>query len=164
MVGVAGEATVSALRAARAAEAARLRAEGLTYERIAVRMGISRSYASCLVSDPTGEQDAARKASYGGECEVCGARTDGSYGRALAPKVCAKCAPVFYAPTFAAKRGTGPVMSRALALCAEPIRYADLRDALGVSNGWASVLLHRMVRYGLIERVSRGVYRARAAS
>lgn len=32
-----------------------------------------------------------RKAQYGGVCENCGAATDGSYGSALAPKLCRPC-------------------------------------------------------------------------
>jgi hypothetical protein len=33
-----------------------------------------------------------RKSQYAGECENCGAPTDGSYGRAKAPKLCKGCA------------------------------------------------------------------------
>lgn len=44
-----------------------------------------------------------RKASYGGTCEVCGARTDGSNGRANAPTICATC---FTARQHAEKKWT----------------------------------------------------------
>jgi DNA-binding CsgD family transcriptional regulator len=38
-----------------------------------------------------------RKDQYGGECENCGAKTDGSNGRANAPKLCRYCAETKYA-------------------------------------------------------------------
>lgn len=78
-------------RAERAAEALALRAQGLTHQQIADRMGISRTYAQELCSDPEGEKVRARKASYRGTCEGCGGPTDGSNGRAKAPKLCLKC-------------------------------------------------------------------------
>lgn len=78
-------------RADRAAEAAELRAQGLTYNQIAAHMGISRSYASSLICDPDGAKDRARKASYGRPCEQCGKQTDGSNGREKAPKLCLAC-------------------------------------------------------------------------
>lgn len=37
------------------------------------------------------EKDRARKASYGRDCLGCGARTDGSNGRAKAPLYCKRC-------------------------------------------------------------------------
>lgn len=78
-------------RQLRAAEVARLKAEGLNGIEIAERMGISRSYAYELLSDPGGAADRARKASYGGRCENCGGTTDGSNGTAAAPPLCDKC-------------------------------------------------------------------------
>lgn len=83
-------------RADRAAEAARLRAQGLVYREIAERMGISRSYAAALICDPDGSGDRARKDSYRGECERCGASTNGSNGR-HAPKLCNDCFQTRYA-------------------------------------------------------------------
>lgn len=79
-------------RLEKAAEVRRLRdEEGLYWHEIGGRMGLSRSYVWALYRDPDGSKDKARKAAYGGECVDCGARTDGSDGRANAPKRCAKC-------------------------------------------------------------------------
>lgn len=77
-------------RAERAKEAARLRAQGLNGLQIARRMGVSRSYAYELLNDPDGFKVRERKDSYRGECEDCGAPTDGSNGRA-APRFCQTC-------------------------------------------------------------------------
>ena len=74
-----------------AREAGRLRAEGLSYQLIADRMGISRSYANDLVVDPDGSRGRARKARYGRPCRECGKMTDGSNGRKKAPELCAAC-------------------------------------------------------------------------
>lgn len=63
----------------------------LTSNEISNLLGVSRSYASALIHDPTGEQDRERKKRYGGVCEKCGGPTDGSSGRAKAPKVCMGC-------------------------------------------------------------------------
>lgn len=78
-------------RAERAAEAAELRAQGLTYRAIADRMGISRSYANDLLLDPDGLKAQLRKAGYGRPCKGCGKLTSGSYGRAKAPEFCVAC-------------------------------------------------------------------------
>lgn len=75
----------------RAVKAAELRAQGLTGMQIAKRLGIRRSYAYALLTDPDGSRDRARKRSYNGTCIDCGASTDGSNGRANAPKRCQQC-------------------------------------------------------------------------
>jgi DNA-binding CsgD family transcriptional regulator len=63
------------LRHILAAQAADLRAQGLSGLRIAAQLGISRSYAYELINDPAGEQGRQRKERYGGICTECGART-----------------------------------------------------------------------------------------
>jgi hypothetical protein len=78
-------------RAEKAAEARRLRDQGLLLREIGARMGLSVSMASDLINDPDGSKVRARKASYGGRCDTCGRRTDGSNGRAKAPTRCAPC-------------------------------------------------------------------------
>lgn len=78
-------------RADRVADVAALRAQGLTHQRIADRLGISRSYVRDLIYDPTGAKGLARKASYAGVCERCGGPTSGSNGRAKAPRLCITC-------------------------------------------------------------------------
>lgn len=77
----------------KAARAATLRADGLVQREIAERMGLSRSMVSGLLSDPDGSKVRARKASYGGTCVDCGARTDGSNGPGDAPERCKLCSP-----------------------------------------------------------------------
>lgn len=69
-----------------------LRKEGLTVTAIGRVLGVSRTYADDLVNDPDGAKARARKDSYRGTCEGCGAPTDGSNGRARAPKRCLQCA------------------------------------------------------------------------
>lgn len=83
-------------RAERAEVAVRLRAEGWTARQIAEHLGISRSYAASLCTDPTGDQDRARKWSYGGKCENCGNPTYGGEGKSKSPRFCAACAPDAY--------------------------------------------------------------------
>lgn len=78
-------------RADLAEMAVTLRQRGHTARQIADLLGVSRSYASELYRDPTGEKAKARKRSYGGTCKDCGARTDGSNGRANAPTQCWVC-------------------------------------------------------------------------
>lgn len=78
-------------RAVLARQAQQLRAEGKTAARIGVLLGVSRSYAAELYSDPDGAKVRARKASYGGTCVDCGKRTDGSNGRAAAAERCRPC-------------------------------------------------------------------------
>lgn len=56
-------------------------------------LGISRSYVRDLIYDPDGAKSHARKESYRGTCERCGASTNGSDGPGKAPKLCAVCAP-----------------------------------------------------------------------
>lgn len=85
------EGTDLTLREQRAVTAQALRSEGLKYREIAERMGLSTTYVHDLVIDPTGEKVRARKASYGGTCEACGAATNGSDGRANAPTLCKAC-------------------------------------------------------------------------
>jgi predicted transcriptional regulator len=74
------------------AEAVRdLRAEGLTHREIADRLGISRSYAAELDTDPDGTKVRDRKRAYGAICQDCGAATYGGDGRFAAPRLCLKC-------------------------------------------------------------------------
>lgn len=68
-----------------------LREDGFTQVEIADVLGISRQYVSDLVNDPDGSKVRARKDSYRGTCETCGAPTDGSNGPGSAPKQCATC-------------------------------------------------------------------------
>lgn len=83
-------------RAERVAAAARLRADGLLLREIAERMGgVSVKTVSDWLNDPDGAKLAARKESYRGSCELCGAPTSGHNGRGpRAPRYCAHCGPM----------------------------------------------------------------------
>jgi transposase len=78
-------------RAENAAWAAELKAQGLNGIQIAQRMGISRSYAYELLADPEGHGARARKDSYRGTCERCGAPTNGNDGPGSAATICVHC-------------------------------------------------------------------------
>lgn len=69
-----------------------LRDDGFTHTEVAARLGISRSYASCLAIDPDGSQVRARKDSYRQPCPHCGEPMTGTFGRTRQPTMCAKCA------------------------------------------------------------------------
>lgn len=82
-------------RAERAAQAAKLRATGLNGVQIAGRMGISRSYAAELLTDPMGAVVRARKRRYDLVCVGCGGRVDGTSPGRMASRedpVCRACA------------------------------------------------------------------------
>lgn len=83
-------ATQERTRADLSREATALRAAGLTLPQIGARMGISRSYASDLITDPDRSKTLARRKTYGRVCaqEGCENVTDGSMGRKLAPVLC----------------------------------------------------------------------------
>jgi hypothetical protein len=70
-----------------------LRSVGLLHREISEELGISRSYVSELLVDPDGAKTRARKKSYRGKCQVCGAPTDGSNGPTKAPRRCRLHAP-----------------------------------------------------------------------
>jgi DNA-binding CsgD family transcriptional regulator len=78
-------------RAEKKAEAQRLRAEGLTVRKIAERMGSRPNTVSTWLTDPDLSKQRARRLSYQGTCEECGAKTDGSNGAEKAPTICLNC-------------------------------------------------------------------------
>lgn len=63
---------------------------GLTQREIAADLGMSLSGVRNVLNDPDGAKQLARRARYRGTCRVCGAKTDGSNGRANAPNLCAR--------------------------------------------------------------------------
>jgi Homing endonuclease associated repeat/Homeodomain-like domain len=78
------------IRLKRAAMARKLRERGLTQQQIADELGISRSYASGLLTDPDGSKDRIRKERYRGTCVDCGGRT--TYTTVAKPtQRCMKC-------------------------------------------------------------------------
>jgi DNA-binding CsgD family transcriptional regulator len=82
-----------ATRTEKAAEAARLHAQGAKLREIAAAIGCSISYVYDLVSDPDGAKAKARKRSYEQACIDCGARVSGNEGRKPTP-LCFRCAVV----------------------------------------------------------------------
>lgn len=96
-----------------------------------------------------------RRERYRGTCGVCGAPTDGSSGY-NAPRYC-----VHHEPRAAvrARRGTGPMQQQALMFCMHVRSYSEIRDALGITSNHTSALLGRLVRYRLLDRLGRGLYR-----
>jgi hypothetical protein len=102
-----------------------------------------------------------RKESYRGICEKCGASTSCCDGPGKAKALCITCS---NRKANKARRGTGPMSGAIVAYCAgQPRRYTEIRDHFGISKGHTSVAVNRLVKYGLLERVSRGVYRKAAA-
>jgi hypothetical protein len=124
-------------RLERAARARELRAAGCDYKTIAAELGVSRSYAGELVTDPDGSQARARKASYSRPCPECGKpmyggdgpQADGGHpgvgrairgaadGRGLVADACASRwpgvadrAPRRDGPRVAVPAGRGPVL------------------------------------------------------
>jgi len=117
------------------------------------------SYASALVSDPSGEGDRERKKRYGGTCEKCGGPTDGSNGRAKAPKVCMAC----ITPAFRRDRvrAAYPVWNEAT--CLESIvrwvernqripRVTDLILAEPGERPCMGTIIRHCYRSGIVER------------
>jgi transcriptional regulator with XRE-family HTH domain len=78
-------------RSGREALARELRARGLRLREIAAEFGVAISTVDSWLNDPGGERLRKRKDSYRGRCERCGAPTDGSSGRASAPRLCIEC-------------------------------------------------------------------------
>lgn len=67
------------------ARAAALRAQGLIYREIGAVLGVSRSYAAELVTDPAGTQVRRRQERARGRCADCGAPTSWGGARRCAP-------------------------------------------------------------------------------
>jgi hypothetical protein len=90
-----------------------------------------------------------------GTCIDCGTTTRyNGHGTGVS----ARCVPCGNAHSGLGRIGTGPVTTKALEFLNQPRRFKELRDHLGVYNGYASQLLHRLRHHGLVTRISRGVY------
>ncbi len=148
-------------REARYKVAVRLRRQGLTGRVIAERMGVSPSYVADILSDPDRSKTLARRERYRGVCEVCGNPTDPSGGYALQRTRC-----ITHnggGEWSRATAGTRGFTRDVLVLIGDGLdRYSDLRDGLGITSSYASVMLNRLVGVGYVERVSRGRYRLTA--
>lgn len=154
-------------REERIAQIRPLREQGLTYREIAEQLGISVTYARrilnpCYDTAQTMSREAKRRRT--GQCVDCGATTRYG-GQAKTRTVSTRCVPCAQARIRAARRalrGTGPTQQKALIYLSQPRTYSELRDHLGITSGHTSFLLHKLLEYGLIERVSRGVYQRTA--
>lgn len=139
---------------------ARLAAAGWGPTRISRETGIR--YATVYrwthpeYADRTRRSSRDSKRRLRGRC-ACGAET-GYHGRD-GKRVSDRCRSCANTENGLAKRGTGSVQQALLALCAEPRRPVYVADALGISRSHAQVTLHRLRRYGFVERVGRGLYR-----
>jgi hypothetical protein len=84
-------------RVALASRAVALRETGATAREIAASLGVSRSYASALYTDPDGSRDKKRRARYYLACPVCGGRMGSAqlWGAGKAPERCYGCRKAF---------------------------------------------------------------------
>jgi hypothetical protein len=98
----------------------------------------------------------ARKARYRGTCAECGVATTGAGGPDSAPHLCHRCS---VRAVGARLRGTGWLNSAILGQLAQGER--SLRELAAVCPNRPSLApaLARLQKYGLVERVARGVYR-----
>jgi DNA-binding transcriptional ArsR family regulator len=132
--------------------------EANVYE-IANLCGISRSYVSSLLSDPTGERQMARRQSYAGVCVDCGAPTSSSGTSRPSPR-CVKCAGVLAAARGKAMIGTGSTQKKIIdALAGGELRYMEIVRATGIPINSLNQTLKRLRVNGLVQRPRRGVYR-----
>lgn len=86
-------------RLQRARQVRALRGDGLTYREIAGRLGMTRSNATDLNLDPSGERRDARHEKARGACIGCGAPTSWAGGSG-APVRCRRCAPAAVEPLW----------------------------------------------------------------
>jgi hypothetical protein len=146
-------------REERIAQIQPLRDQGLTYRQISERLGLSYQYTKRILNpsyDSTQVATRNAKQRRTGTCADCGATT--RYNGRTQNGASLRCNPCASAAAGLARRGTGPVTERALAFLEQPRRCSELRDHLGVSNGYVSQLLDRLHRLALVTRISRGVY------
>lgn len=102
------------------------------------------------------ERNRQWKASQRGTCAECGAETrySGRDGQRVSP-LCQACSARVGGEQ---RRGTGPVIGVALDYLAEPRTRAELAEHLGITGGYASMMLHRLLGYGKVRRIRRGLY------
>ncbi len=82
-------------RAAWHADFLTLREQGMTGTAIAKQFGVGSAFVYDVLNDPAGGKSKERKKRYGNSCVDCGARTDGSNGRAKASERCKACRIVY---------------------------------------------------------------------
>lgn len=97
-----------------------------------------------------------------GTCEDCGATTryNGHKGKPVS-RICNPCAA---RRSGLAQRGTGLRMQQLLDLLSHgPLRFTEIHTGLGISKQNMGWLVGRAMKYGLVERPERGVYRKASA-
>lgn len=121
-----------------------LRSEGLLMRQIAERMGVAVSTVDSWLNDPDGSRLRARKDSYRGTCEVCGARTDGSAGR-RAPTRCAH----HNGPAEANREAGMSLAEEMLVLRVEGLTNREIAERLGVHPASVARSLGRLRATGV---------------
>jgi hypothetical protein len=91
-----------------------------------------------------------------GTCSVCGTVT--RYSGRPGKTVSEMCRPCSNRVRGLEQRGKEGKTAEVLAYLAEPRRISDIREHFAMSHQYAHALLHRLMDYGMVERVERGVY------
>lgn len=139
-----------------------LRDQGMSLAAIARETGLSVSKVRRILSPEYAERmrqlsrEAKRRRT--GTCEKCGTETRYNGHAHVTSRLCLPCAA---AASGLARRGHGPRPRQVVDLLERQptATYTEICRHLGVVGPHAANVLNRMVRFGLIERVSRGVYR-----
>lgn len=96
-----------------------------------------------------------------GVCKSCGGETlYNGHAASGVSSYCASCNADLARERGRGLRGTGPQAQRLFALLDRkgPLRYMQIVNALGWTEGFTGAHLARLRSYGLIVRLSRGVY------
>lgn len=146
-------------------EAQRLHDDGVSLYQIAAQLGINYSTLYRRLNPEYAERQRfnARqwKQRQRGRCERCGGVTRYNGHDRHVSRFCAECSGEMLAAYGRSTRGSGPTIGRVLRLMSDGKErsYSEIRDAVGISDErMASMLYGRLLRYGLVRRVSRGVY------
>jgi hypothetical protein len=147
-------------REERIAQATPLREQGLTYQEIAERLGVSRRTISRCFNERDYEttlrtsREAKRRRT--GTCEDCGEPTRYNGHTVNGPsRYCEPCGHQRQGLSLRGRGFTGEV----LAYLSEPRRFSEIRNHFGISSGYTGmILVGRLMPYGLVTRLSRGVY------
>lgn len=95
-----------------------------------------------------------------GRCAACGAETRYNGHTVKGPsRLCSPCAAVEVGKRL---RGKGHRGQEVLAFIGDGRRrYTEIQKHLGITKAHTSSLLNRMIAYGLLERVDRGLYQTK---
>jgi hypothetical protein len=126
--------------------------------------GVVNGYLLGCRCDDCRAAERARKQKCIAPCEECGGRTSTSDRRVRVRggsrkkerQLCNACSSRLRGER---QRGTGELTERLLALLDGRRRTIEVAAELGITQNHAHVRTHQLVKFGLVERVSRGVYR-----